>query len=278
MEILIAIECKNFKKPIPVEKIEAFHSKCLRIKGISKKVFVSSNGYQADAFGAAKDFEIDLYHLNEISQNAIVEWLPQIKQLNANIKIKLPYKISIDKDEAEFVPNATEDHVKVFLPEKEIPISIPMLLWNHFVVTKQIQIKNYMLLDFMRRKEKDYSIVKTEIPFRYRHKGLYTIGADNKKIPILEITASLVCWYEETDVNAIEAKTYGKDNAFAEANLLSLDIGSQEKIDIIFSGKKDMTVFQTTNDGNVNKLQTLVSYDPKEDKFEFYDYNESDED
>ncbi|MCB0853259.1 MAG: restriction endonuclease, partial [Bacteroidetes bacterium] len=100
MEILIAIECKNFKKPIPVEKIEAFHSKCLRIKGISKKVFVSSNGYQADAFGAAKDFEIDLYHLNEISQNAIVEWLPQIKQLNANIKIKLPYKISIDKDEA----------------------------------------------------------------------------------------------------------------------------------------------------------------------------------
>jgi len=36
-EIIIAIECKDYKTPIPVEKIEAFNSKCQRIKGISKK-------------------------------------------------------------------------------------------------------------------------------------------------------------------------------------------------------------------------------------------------
>ena len=34
MDIKIAIKCKDYKNAIPVEKIEAFNSKCQRINGI----------------------------------------------------------------------------------------------------------------------------------------------------------------------------------------------------------------------------------------------------
>lgn len=91
MDIKIAIECKDYKNAIPVEKIEAFNSKCQRINGISKKIFVATNGYQADAIEAARDFDIELYNLIDISKKQITEWLP-IKQLNPNIKLQPPLK------------------------------------------------------------------------------------------------------------------------------------------------------------------------------------------
>src|SRR4051812_33154350 len=59
-EIKIAIECKDFKSKIPAEKIEAFETKCKRIPTINKKIFVSSNGFQAEAINVAKDCGIDL--------------------------------------------------------------------------------------------------------------------------------------------------------------------------------------------------------------------------
>jgi hypothetical protein len=43
-EIKIAIECKEYKRAVPVKEIEAFYGKCKRINGISKLVFVASNG------------------------------------------------------------------------------------------------------------------------------------------------------------------------------------------------------------------------------------------
>ena len=48
-DVKIAIECKDFAKKIPIEKIDAFESKCNRINKINTKVFISSNGYQKGA-------------------------------------------------------------------------------------------------------------------------------------------------------------------------------------------------------------------------------------
>lgn len=69
------IECKDYKKPVSVEKIEAFNSKCLRIPQISKKIFVSKNGFQADAINAAKYFGIEIYDLEEIGKDLVKDWL-----------------------------------------------------------------------------------------------------------------------------------------------------------------------------------------------------------
>jgi len=75
-EIITVIECKDYIKPVPVEKIEAFQSKCERIPKINKKVFVSKNGYQSDAINAAKFYGIEIYKVEEISKNLVNDWLP----------------------------------------------------------------------------------------------------------------------------------------------------------------------------------------------------------
>lgn len=75
-EILTVIECKDYTNPVPVEKIEAFQSKCERIPKINKKVFVTKNGYQSDAINAAKYYGIEIYKVEEISRNLVQDWLP----------------------------------------------------------------------------------------------------------------------------------------------------------------------------------------------------------
>ena len=68
-EVTIAIECKEYAIKIPVEKIESFNSKCLRIPNIDKKIFVSEKGFQKDAIAAAKAFGIELYTFSKIEEN-----------------------------------------------------------------------------------------------------------------------------------------------------------------------------------------------------------------
>lgn len=70
----VAIECKDWKKKVPAEVIEAFHSKCLRIDGINKKIVVSRNGFQKDAFNAAEEFGIELHLLEQITLNQVNTW------------------------------------------------------------------------------------------------------------------------------------------------------------------------------------------------------------
>lgn len=74
-ELLIAIECKDYNTAVTVEKIEAFHSKCLRIPQIHKKIFVSKNGFQVDAINAAKDFGIELYRIEDFKEEVLKDWL-----------------------------------------------------------------------------------------------------------------------------------------------------------------------------------------------------------
>ena len=62
----IAIECKDHSGPIPVEKIEAFNSKCSTVSNINKKVLISSNGFQSGAIENATHFDIELQTLSTI--------------------------------------------------------------------------------------------------------------------------------------------------------------------------------------------------------------------
>ena len=86
-KIKIAIECKDYSKKVPVKEIEAFQSKCDRIKEINKKVFVSTNGYQTDAINTANYYGIELHTANKFSQEDIKSWFP-IQQMSLQIQQK----------------------------------------------------------------------------------------------------------------------------------------------------------------------------------------------
>jgi len=264
MDIKIAIECKDYKNAIPVEKIEAFNSKCQRITGISKKVFVSSNGYQADAFEAAKYFDIELFKLNEISKKQIEEWLP-IKQLKANIKLQLPFKIQLQgtEDEIKSIPN---EELTVHYYENRPSILITGFVWNAVVVPKQRIIQNYMLLDFMKGNCKKENDRYTRIPFVLDLKGVYILGKKDKKLNLNKIESEVVGWYDETPAHIIEAKTYEKVDTNPDATVVSLDVGKEETAEIVMTQKDDFSIFFCLNDCDTFYLETLGSYDPKTDE------------
>lgn len=74
-KIQIAIECKDHKRKIGEPSIEAFKSKCDSIPNINKKIFVSAKGFSKGAIDAAKDYDIDLYRLEEINLDTIKNWI-----------------------------------------------------------------------------------------------------------------------------------------------------------------------------------------------------------
>lgn len=76
--ILIVIECKDSAKSIPVEKMEAFITKCNRIPSINKRIFVSRCGYHADAVNAAKEADVILYEFKDIDSSAIQSWVDDL--------------------------------------------------------------------------------------------------------------------------------------------------------------------------------------------------------
>jgi hypothetical protein len=89
-ELLVVVECKDYMTPVPVEKIEAFHSKCLRIPIINKKIFVSRNGFQADAIIAANEFGIECYDIENIDPDIVKAWyaISMITPVSRYIQIK----------------------------------------------------------------------------------------------------------------------------------------------------------------------------------------------
>ena len=266
LAINIAIECKDYKSAVPVEKLEAFNSKCLRVKGISKKVFVSTNGYQADCYGAAKEFDIDLYHLSDLSKETISKWFP-IVQLKTNIKLHTPFKLTIvgKKEDKKNVPKETNLILHFYENIESIPLSA--YVWNHTVVPKQKEIQSVMLFDFMKRKNKEECEIITRIPFKLEMTGVYIVGLNGEKVRLSQINSEIVGWFSEQPANIIEARTFGKDEMENEASIVSIGFGKDEKADIVFGDDENIKIFHTREDGMIFKLEDLWTYDPKTDEF-----------
>lgn len=178
-EILIAIECKDYKTSVPVEKIEAFNGKCQRIKGISKKIFVATNGYQADAFKAAKDFDIDLYNLNELEIHDIIQWLP-IKQLKAKYLLKPPHGINMDAEQCDIEKIPKDKELIVHFYDNRPPISLTAFLWNSVIYENQRRLKAILIYDFMKN-DNNFNY-QTIIPYVVDYSGIYVKGENDKTI------------------------------------------------------------------------------------------------
>lgn len=267
MEIKIAIECKDYRKPVSVEKIDAFNSKCQRIKGISKKVIVSSNGYQEDAYNSANFHDIELYKLSEISKDKISEWFP-ITQLKPNLRLQLPFKIHVFGDESDIERFQRDKKIVIHYFKEKESVLLENLLWEN-VIENQNEIKNYMLFDFIKKKGKEKSKIETRIPFSIDFEGIYISGEDGKKLEVSKIESEVVGWFDELPANITEARKYVKKDANIEASIVSLDVGTEEKADIIFTNKNDISIFHTKQDGKIYPMKSFCIYDTKTDKFTF---------
>ena len=123
-QIKIAIECKDYKHPIPVKEIEAFYGKCKRIKGITKKIFVSSNGFQADAKNAAKDFNISLYEFQNVTIDVVQSWLPHVNQAKPSFLLLPSFGLHFEGDESNLPVLDPEQEVTIYC--KEFVLGTPL--------------------------------------------------------------------------------------------------------------------------------------------------------
>lgn len=261
-DLIIAIECKDYKKAVQVDRIEAFKSKCERIKGISKKIFVASNGYQADAIDAAREFEIELYNLSEIDEQEIVKWFP-IMQLKGHYLLKQPYNILIEETEKDFIITSEDEELTVYFHDGTEPILLTGLLWNAVVFENQRLFKSILIHDFMKYDNLNY---QTLFPFKLKLQGVYLQGLNDRKINLLDVESCVIGWLEKIPANIIEARSYNKSNAETIANVVTVDI-NKEVADIVYTRDQELKIFHTNSKGQVNQMVTLFEYDPKTDKF-----------
>jgi hypothetical protein len=85
---------------------------------------------------------------------------------------------------------------------------------------------------------------------------------------ISKIESEVIGWFSQISANIVEARTYNKTDSTPEARIVSLDIGKEEKAEIVYSKNNGLSIFHTSKDGQVYKLDDLGMYDPKTDRFE----------
>ena len=66
-EYLVLIECKDWTRPIKVEKVDAFVTKSKAAKA-NKAIMVSASGFQEGARKVARENGIELYKLSELRE------------------------------------------------------------------------------------------------------------------------------------------------------------------------------------------------------------------
>lgn len=136
ISIRIVIECKDYKTPVSVEKIEAFHSKCLRIPEINKKIIISPSGFQKDAISAARDFGIEIFEFKYIDKSIINNWL---------IREFYPIEIYTSFDHVEINFNETVEENEInnetlfTFPDFQDGISLPSFIKNSFIAYEHLK-------------------------------------------------------------------------------------------------------------------------------------------
>lgn len=81
-----AIECKNYKSAVSVEKIDAFATKCSNL-GVDKAIFFSKNGFQQAAIASAKYNNIQLVELRVPNEK---DWKNRIRKITINMQVRMP--------------------------------------------------------------------------------------------------------------------------------------------------------------------------------------------
>jgi len=260
--IKIAVECKEYKSPVPVEKIEAFKSKCDRVPEINKKLFVSQSGYQKDALNAAKDFGIELYSVENITQNQILNWF-RLTQLGLRFTVK-EYKLVLATSEQELASLKSETFTQLYIGPNEEKMNIISLI-NEAVFDSKENLWNIALNDFLRNGGYKSVGKITTIQFAVGLPYANIISTTGEKYSVVGIECSLDAWLVETPPQVKLRQIYGTENQ-TKAGRISLDLGTNDQADIIITEDK-FKIFHTDGQGNTNEFKLITKYDPKTDTF-----------
>jgi len=264
-DIKIAIECKDYNKKVPVKEIEAFESKCDRIKQINKKVFVSTNGYQADAINTAKYYGIELHTANKLKKEDIQSWFP-IKQMGLQIESKfIAPTLYLDTTQEILDTILKEFNGIVYRENINEPIKIETLLIEAIENNKRVMM-NLAIVEWIKLEEtkKDESF---PIQFKLDFNDYYIKSTDIEKIKLFGLTSSVYVKFVKRDATILSGRIVkgSKENDITKS--ITIDVGGNIKSDIIIDKNEELTFFATNEKGESEKLKSLFTYNPKTKKF-----------
>lgn len=255
IEIKIAIECKDYKNKVSVEKIEAFNSKCLRIPSINKMIFISKKGFQKDAINAANEFGIELYKLENIDEEEVKKWmivaLPKPVNVERRIEgLQIVAKVPIP----EFNGNDL-----VFLPGDKKGIQLYLFLQS--IIEERIPMTPLIPVIQGERLEEKRILITIDLIDTL-------LEINGEKYPIVNVQTTLIESYSplKSDVTISRYKKFNTD--VGKADIITYEIENKEiysmvkrndssKIEIVRGGFRDgfnKNKFQIIGDLKIEKL------------------------
>jgi hypothetical protein len=263
LEINIAIECKDYSKPVGAKEIEAFSSKCeILDTPINKKVFISSIGYQAGAIDSAQLLNVELLNTEQITDEVIMNWMP-IMQLG--IQFLPPFEnivLYLDSEDEEFVKKTQQSFDSIIRFETEpTEIHIGTLLADYVNSQKQFFWKRG-LLEWMKLSDsKRYEPI--ELPFQLGIQESYLLDKNMERVNLKGLSTTIKVRFKQTPAIIKDAKTLLDSKGMPKANAVQIDMGHNLTSDIIVGGNSKTGIFHTDKEGQIKKLQHLFTFNPK---------------
>lgn len=263
-EIYIAIECKDYSKKIPVEKIEAFQSKCDRIKQINKKIFISSNGFQSDAINSATYYGIELLTATELSRDYLENLLP-IRQLKPEILPIINNSVlHFDSSEENLKEIQKIFNGEIYNETDGLITSINIIL-NEAIIKYRREIFGLALFEWMKMDNKNNEEITFPVNFGLQFSNSYILGLNNERITLLNGTFDVLVKFGFIYPQMISGRTLKDKNGVVKANSIKVKIKDNLESEMIVRDD-EVSEFYVTENEQTRKLETLFIYDPKTDK------------
>lgn len=122
-EYLMIIECKDYKKRVSVDKVEALRTKREDV-GADKAIMVSPHGFQKGAVKAAKAYDIELFTLKE----EVSDWTRIVKE--EIVKFPFPTKVAFEHPHGGHYEQGHTyyDEVLLYRDETSPPVTLEQIV------------------------------------------------------------------------------------------------------------------------------------------------------
>jgi hypothetical protein len=242
---------------VGVEKIEAFYTKCLGVPEISKKVFISENGFQKGAINTAKRYGIDLYTFGAVRQKSrqILPVVQRMKPVFNGFDIT-----DIFCENNPYIGEITATNISVFksLDGKDTFDYYELIkrgIEPTWPVINIRAIKNWMGTRETRHRI-DFAVNFEGIYFEY--KGLKIPLTRMECVAKIELKFSKTPTIDKSYVNLFSGESKADTLSFTDGNIQ----GS-----IVVDRQNNLHIYDTSGK-QLQKLEVLMQYNNKTGEFE----------
>ncbi|WKL47939.1 restriction endonuclease [Flavobacterium pectinovorum] len=264
-EINIAIECKDYKTKVSLEKIEAFHSKCDLIKNIHRKIFISNKGYQSGVASTAKSFGIELLTAEKLTpENFSV--LPPVYSLTSHIEPQFSNIIfSFCEDSKQL-----SDNGEFFFNGMITNISTNEKVNVYEIFTKCLnenykKFQNMAFMEWMKIDDRHSKVNRINIPCELIFEGFSIENVTAEQVVLKKANFDITINISSSLNNDVTGRVVKYDNDDIRASTIKIQLDENTEGEIVFKGDDEFETYLTEND-NCIKLQTLFTYNRETNK------------